>query len=54
MYRCSSCGCEFEDPAEWKEDRGEYWGTACYQTLTGCPMCYSGYYEEEREEDEDY
>ena len=47
MYKCVDCGHVFEDgeQAVWNEDRGEYFGMPCSETMTGCPKCH-GYYEE--------
>ena len=40
MFRCNSCGCEFEELAYWEESRGEYWGVPCSERMCGCPNCY--------------
>lgn len=47
MYICLACGDIFDEDeiAIWKEDRGEYWGTPCYETVSGCPRCKSNYTE---------
>lgn len=47
MYKCLECGHVFdeEDVAEWEESRGEYWGSPCYEKMSGCPVCH-GEYEE--------
>ena len=47
MYCCLECGHVFseDDVAVWKEDRGEWWGSPCYETLSGCPQCGGGYAE---------
>lgn len=53
MFRCSECGCLFDEPDEWKEDMGEHNGRPCYQTMSGCPRCggnYHPYHEAERED----
>lgn len=41
MYVCLECRhiCDEEDIITWKEDRGEYWGTPCYEEKSGCPHC---------------
>jgi hypothetical protein len=46
-YKCLECGHIFEEGEEatWEEDRGEYWGTPCTETVCGCPLC-KGDYEE--------
>jgi hypothetical protein len=43
MLKCHDCGLIFyeDDLASWQENRGEFWGQPCYETLTGCPHCYS-------------
>ena len=48
MYRCYDCGCEFDFPATWEEDRGECWGTRCTETVSGCPNCRGDYEEIKR------
>lgn len=47
MYRCLECGHLFEEgeQATWKEDRGEFWGSPCSESVSGCPIC-KGDYEE--------
>lgn len=47
MFKCLDCGHLFEDgeQAKWEEDRGEYWGTRCTETMSGCPICKSDYIE---------
>lgn len=46
-YKCLECGHIFEDGEQdcWEEGRGEYWGTVCSETMSGCPLC-RGEYEE--------
>lgn len=46
-YKCVNCGTIFEDCdiVYWEEDRGEFWGSRVYETLSGCPNC-RGEYEE--------
>lgn len=46
-YKCLECGHIFEEgeKARWEEDRGEFWGTPCSETVDGCPVC-KGDYEE--------
>lgn len=50
MYICLECGHIFEDGEEkrWTESRGEFWGMACSEEMTGCPIC-EGDYEEAKE-----
>ena len=45
MFICLECGFVFDedDVATWKEDRGEYWGTPCYESVSGCPRCQGDY-----------
>ena len=47
MYRCEKCHHLFEEgeQATYEESRGEYYGSPCSQTLSGCPLCGSGYEE---------
>lgn len=42
-YKCDDCGAVFEeeDIAVWKESRGEFWGMPAYETMCGCPNCFS-------------
>lgn len=46
-YKCLECGHIFEEgeQARWRESRGEYWGTPCYEEMSGCPLC-KGSFEE--------
>ena len=53
MYRCSECGCIFNEPVEWNEDRGEHFGRPCYQTMSGCPRCGGNYHHYHEAEEED-
>ena len=55
MLKCEDCGLTFDENeiAEWQEDRGEFWGQPCTQTLQGCPHCFSGAIIEYNDEDED-
>ena len=54
-YICGECGHIFEEEeiATWSEDRGEFWGQRAYETMWGCPACFSGDIEEYKESDED-
>ena len=47
MLICLNCKHIFDDDevAVWDESRGEYWGTPCYEKVSGCPCC-KGDYEE--------
>lgn len=44
-YKCYECGHIFEEgeEARWEEDRGEFWGMPCTETMTGCPNCKGGF-----------
>lgn len=44
MLKCEECGAIFEEDelASWNEDRGEFWGQRCFETMQGCPHCFSG------------
>lgn len=43
MYRCDTCGNDFEEPAKWTEERsGDGWA---HETVTASPCCGTGYYE---------
>lgn len=46
-YKCLSCGHVFEEGEQacWTESRGEYWGSPCYETMNGCPICKEEYEE---------
>lgn len=47
MYCCIECGHIFseDDVTTWQESRGEYWGTSCSETVSGCPHCKGDYVE---------
>ena len=45
MFKCCECGYVFEDPKSWEEDRGEFWGVRCTETMYGCPKCCGDYEE---------
>lgn len=49
MYKCCDCGHLFEDgeQAVWNEDRGEFWGSPCTESVSGCPVCKGDYVEVE-------
>lgn len=54
IYKCGECGRTFDEPETWREIRGEFWGVMAYETMTGCPNCYSGDFDEYKEgENED-
>lgn len=56
MYKCYDCGVIFETLAEWRESRGEFWGSPAYERVVGCPCCHStevdDYDPEKEDEDE--
>ena len=52
IYKCLDCGREFDTPAQHKENRGEFWGAPCYETILVCPYCY-GDFEEKKDGEED-
>lgn len=45
MYYCLECGHIFseDEVSTWKENRGEYWGTPCSESMSGCPRCKGSY-----------
>lgn len=45
MYKCVECETVFADPETWEEDRGEFWGVSCCETVSGCPECRGDYEE---------
>lgn len=38
-YYCESCGRIFEEPCEYTECVGEFWGAPAYQSYAECPYC---------------
>lgn len=50
MYKCLDCGHIFEqgEQVNWKEDRGEFWGSSCGEKISGCPICKGDYEETKR------
>lgn len=46
-FICLDCGYIFDEDevAVWHEGRGEYWGTPCSETVSGCPRCQGDYVE---------
>lgn len=54
MFICIDCNRTFDESelASWNEDRGEFWGQRCYETMQGCPFCHSCDYEEYKESEE--
>ena len=45
MYCCLECGRVFseDEVLVWKENRGEYWGDPCFESVSGCPYCKGEY-----------
>lgn len=45
MFKCLECGHLFEEGEQkkWKEERGEYNGTLCFEELSGCPACQGAF-----------
>ena len=48
-YKCNECEARFDVPDEWRETRGEFWGVIAYESMIGCPYCYSTDFEEMKE-----
>lgn len=48
--KCLECGHIFYDCEIkfWEEDRGEFWGVKCTETVSGCPLCKGEYAETTR------
>lgn len=38
-FKCYECGAEFDTPQAVQEDRGEFWGMPCNETVYYCPVC---------------
>ena len=38
-YKCYDCGKYFNEYQEVREDRGEFWGIPCFETVCYCPYC---------------
>lgn len=58
MLKCIDCGRIFHisEAKTVCEDRGEYWGVPCHETMTACPCCESTYleeYDDNADEDEE-
>ena len=49
MFKCNDCGRTFEEPKEYRESRGEFWGFPAYETIWLCPCCGGQDFEEYRE-----
>lgn len=45
MFVCLDCQRTFEEPARWKEGRGEHFGYPSYEQYSGCPYCGGAYTE---------
>lgn len=46
-FICLECGNVFDedDIVSWSESRGEFWGVACSETVSGSPCCEGDYIE---------
>lgn len=44
-YICLDCGEIFEEPHEYSECMGEFWGQPAYEDFADCPNCGGGYIE---------
>lgn len=53
MYICLNCGNRFEHPKKIQEDRGEFWGVPCWETMYYSPCCEDDYDEEDEEDEEE-
>ena len=38
-FKCWDCGKYFNEYEEVREDRGEFWGIPCFETVAYCPYC---------------
>ena len=47
MYICSDCGYVFEEFDTTEENRGQYWGVDCTETIRVCPKCKGAFEEAE-------
>lgn len=52
MFECQCCGAKFSEPALTRERR-DWWGSYCYEEISGCPRCGGSYIEIEKEEEDD-
>lgn len=45
MFICLECEHIFNENevATWEEDRGEFWGVSCSESMSGCPKCGGDY-----------
>lgn len=46
-FYCTSCGKVFDEPYEYEECVGEFWGAPAHQRFSECPYCGGGYEEAE-------
>lgn len=57
MFKCFNCGAIFDYPKFVREDRGEFWGSPAYETVSYCPCCgdedYDEYYDNDEDEEEE-
>ena len=47
MYKCFDCLETFDEPLEYSEHIGEFWGSPAYETFCACPYCGSDAFDEE-------
>lgn len=45
-FVCNRCGAVFNAPQQVEEDRGEFWGIPCTETMYYCPECGRDDFEE--------
>lgn len=45
-YKCNDCEAEFDEPREYSECVGEFWGAPAYETFYECPECGSEDFDE--------
>lgn len=47
MFECLDCGKTFEEPHEYEEHIGDFWGSPAYEKHIECPYC-GGNFDDER------
>ena len=45
MFICFDCGAVFDEPATYRDSRGEFWGAPVWETCGMCPVCGSTEYD---------
>lgn len=45
ICKCVECGHIFDEieSVSYEESRGEFWGSPCSETVSGCPLCKGDY-----------